>query len=203
MKNLDVKNLQVENPAVAKSSASRQPTEPDYVDANLEVWARELPELDLETEGIIERIHRLDQHLERSMRETSERFELNPGEWRLMAHIRYGGPPYIGRPGKLSKYLGLSTGAMTNRLDNMERRGLIRRLDDPEDRRGVLIELTDDGNRLWEEAVSVQAEKESVVTDALNATEKRELNDLLRRLMHAFETHHGPLKGKDHAQTQE
>ena len=56
---------------------------------------------------------------------------------------------------------------MTNRLDNMERRGLIRRLDDPDDRRGVLIELTDDGNRLWEEAVAVQAEKESVVTDAL------------------------------------
>ena len=39
-------------------------------------------------------------------------------------HLRYGGPPYRGKPGKLAKWLGLSTGAMTNRLDNMERRGL-------------------------------------------------------------------------------
>ena len=83
------------------------------------------------------------------MRETSERFELNPGEWRLMAHLRYGGPPYLGKPGKLSKYLGLSTGAMTNRLDNMERRGLIRRLDDPDDRRGVIIEL----DRRWQQSL--------------------------------------------------
>ena len=144
MRNLDVKKLEVENPSVARTPTA---TEPDQVDASLEVWARELPDLDLETEGIVERIYKLERHIDATMRETLDDFDLSYGEYKLVMHLRYGGPPYRGKPGKLAKWLGLSTGAMTNRLDNMERRGLIRRLDDPDDRRGVIIELTDDGKR--------------------------------------------------------
>ena len=165
---------------------------PDTVDANLEVWARELPELDLETEGIIERIHRLERFVDRAMHETLEAFELSHGEWKVLANLRRAGPPYRGKPGRLAKRLALSSGAMTNRLDNMEARGLVRRLDDPADRRGVIVELTDAGKRLWDAAVGAQAEKESIVDSALGDREKRELNDLLRRLMHAFEDAHGP-----------
>lgn len=192
MKNLDVKNLEVENSPVARTTA----TEPDQVDVNLEVWARELPDLDLETEGVIERIYKLERYVDATMRETLDAFELSYGEYKLMMHLRYGGPPYRGKPGKLAKHLGLSTGAMTNRLDNMERRRLIRRLDDPDDRRGVIIELTDEGKVLWDEAVSAQAEKESIVASALDEAERGQLNELLRRLMKAFEEHHGPLKRK-------
>ena len=197
MKNLDVKKLEVENPRVARKS----PPEPDLVDATLNVWARELPDLDLETEGIVERIDRLERHLDRSMRDTLDGFDLSYGEWKLMGHLRYAGPPYRGKPGKISKHMGLSSGAMTNRLDNMERRGLVRRLDDPDDRRGVIVELTEAGKRLWEDSVGAQAEKESLVAAALNEAEKRQLNDLLRRLMHSFERQHGPLKQKEPAQS--
>ena len=200
MRNLDVKKLEVENPSVART---RTATEPDQVDASLEVWARELPDLDLETEGIVERIYKLERHIDATMRETLDDFELSYGEYKLVMHLRYGGPPYRGKPGKLAKWLGLSTGAMTNRLDNMERRGLIRRLDDPDDRRGVIIELTTDGKDLWDRAVGVQAEKESIVANALDAQERRQLNDLLRRLMNAFERDHGPLDHKSHEQPHE
>jgi DNA-binding MarR family transcriptional regulator len=200
MRNLDVKNLEVENPTVA---ATRPRVEPDQVDASLEVWARELPDLDLETEGIVERIYKLERHIDSTMRDTLDAFDLSYGEYKLVMHLRYGGPPYRGKPGKLAKRLGLSTGAMTNRLDNMERRGLIRRLDDPDDRRGVLIELTDEGKRLWDEAVGVQAEKESIVATALDEKERRALNTLLRRLMNAFENEHGPLGHKGHEQPHE
>lgn len=174
----------------------RPPAETDSVDATLEVWARELPFLDLETEGIIERIHKLERYVDKAMRETLDTFDLSHGEWRLMAHLRYAGPPYRGKPGKLADHLGLSSGAMTNRLDNLERRRLIRRIDDPDDRRAVFVELTDEGNQLWEEAVGVQAEKEAIVDAALGAAEKRALNELLRRLMNAFREEHGPLYGK-------
>ena len=170
----------------------RPPAEPDTVDSTLEVWARELPFLDLETEGIVERIHKLEWYVDRTMRETLDTFDLSHGEWRLMAHLRYAGPPYRGKPGKLADHLGLSSGAMTNRLDNLERRGLLKRIDDPDDRRGVYVELTEEGNRLWEEAVGVQAEKEAIVDAALDASEKQRLNDLLRRLMNAFQAEHGP-----------
>jgi DNA-binding MarR family transcriptional regulator len=179
---------------------TKRPTavEPDSVDEQLEVWGRELPTLDLETEGIVERIQKLQWHLDRSARETLERFDLSHGEWRLMGHLRYSGPPYRGKPGKLAKHLGLSSGAMTNRLDNMERRGLVRRLDDPDDRRGVIVELTAAGQELWEETVGMQAQKEAFVAGVLDDDEKSRLNDLLRRMVRAFEDLHGPVH-KHHA----
>src|SRR6187402_2915022 len=108
----------------------RSPVEPDSVDVSLDVWSRELPDLDLGIEGIVERIDKLKHYVDRAMQKT------------------------------LEARLGLSSGAMTNRLDNMERRGVIRRIDDPDDRRGVIIEITDEGRRLWDETVGAQAEKE-------------------------------------------
>ncbi len=181
----------MENQGVRKR---RAPAEPDTIDPQLAVWGRELPSLDLETEGIVERIWKLEHHLDRSMRETLENHDVSQGEWRLMGHLRYAGKPYRGKPGKLAKHLGLSSGAMTNRLDNMEARGLVRRLDDPDDRRGVIVELTDAGQRLWEDSVGAQAQKEALVASALDEPEKRQLNDLLRRLMNAFEALHGPTR---------
>jgi DNA-binding MarR family transcriptional regulator len=180
----------MEDPRV---SARRGSPETDSVDANLDIWARELPELDLETEGIVERIHRLERFVDRAMEETLDAFDLSHGEWKVLANLRRAGPPYRGKPGKLAKRLDLSSGAMTNRLDNMESRGLVRRLDDPEDRRGVIVELTEEGKQLWDAAVGAQAEKESIVASALGDREKRQLNELLRRLMHAFEDVHGPV----------
>ena len=63
---------------------------------------------------------------------------------------------------------------MTNRLDRLEEAGLIRRLPDPDDRRGLLIELTPKGRRLYQTAVGAQAKKEALVTAALNEREKVE-----------------------------
>ena len=86
----------MKNPRVTKGDL---PSEHDSFDAYLEVWGRELPSLDLEIEGIVERIQRIQHHLDRSARETLERFDLSHGEWRLMGHLRYSGPPYRGKPG--------------------------------------------------------------------------------------------------------
>ena len=58
------------------------------------------------------------------------------------------------------------------------------------------MELTETGHRLWETSVETQAEKEARVAEALDDVEKRELNALLRRLMHAFHEHHGPATSK-------
>lgn len=168
------------------------PEREDTVDAQLAVWARELPALDLQIEGIVERIGRLERIIVRTTEESLAEHDLSFGEWRLIGSLRWGGPPYCGKPGRLAGWLGLSSGAMTNRLDRMEERGLLRRLPDPDDRRGVLVELTEDGAALWEAAVQAQAEKEAVVGAALAAEEQAQLNDLLRRLLLAFESHHGP-----------
>ena len=80
----------------------------------------------------------------------------------------------------------LSSGAMTNRLDRMEAAGLIRRLPDPHDRRGTLVEPTQAGHDVWDRTVGTQAQREARIASVLDEAERVELHRLLRRLMRAF-----------------
>ena len=75
---------------------------------------------------------------------------------------------------------------MTNRLDRMEAAGLIRRLADPNDRRGTLVEPTEAGHRAWDETVGTQGRRESAITAVLEPEDREQLYRLLRRLMRAF-----------------
>ena len=63
----------------------------------------------------------------------------------------------------------------------------MRRLPDPEDRRGVVVELTPEGLQAWDQAASIQARKEAFFASALTKAEQERLNALLRKLMLAFE----------------
>ena len=161
--------------------------ERDHVDRFLELLPALLPSLDLEVEGVVERISSLSRRLERSMNETVSEFGLSYGEWKVLSHLACAATPNVSSPGHLAEHLEISSGAMTNRLDRLEKGGLLRRLPDPRDRRGVRVVLTDEGRRVYEEAVGVQAKKEALVASALNNREKKELNALLRRLMLEFE----------------
>ena len=158
-------------------------TERDHVDRWLDQIREELPELDLEVEGIVDRVGGISRRLHRLLDDTVAEHGLTSGEWHLLGKLRRA----PSSPGKLSEQFELSSGAMTNRLDRLEEQGLIRRLPDPADRRGVRVELTPAGQTRWEEAVHAQAAKEQLVAGALSAAEQRELNALLRKLMLAFE----------------
>ena len=162
----------------------RQPiVERDHVDSVLEIWKHELPELDLATEGIVERIQHVTKNLDRAMEETLAAHDLNRGEWRLLGALRRSGPPYRRSPGQLAREMDLSSGAMTNRLDRLEAAGLIQRQPDPSDRRGLLVELTNAGWQAWQASTGTQATKEALIASALTTREKAELNVLLRRLL--------------------
>jgi DNA-binding MarR family transcriptional regulator len=176
----------VKKTAESATATAAPPTE-DHVDRMLVVWKRELPDLDLATEGIVERIQKLQRYLDRAMNETLAEFKLDRGEWWLLGALRRSGPPYRQSPGKLAEDIGLSSGAMTNRLDRLEEAGLIRRLPDPDDRRALQVELTDTGWQAWQDSVGAQARKEFLVAAALDPEEKEQLNALLRRLMLEFE----------------
>jgi DNA-binding MarR family transcriptional regulator len=159
----------------------------DSVDENIEFWARLVPEIDRETEGIVERIAALAKRLDRSMEETVSQHGISYGEWKVLHNLRRGEPDYRSTPGKLSERLGLSSGAMTNRLDRLEAEGLVRRLPDPKDRRSVVVELTDDGLQRWQEATGRQARVEADIASTLDDGEKKQLDSLLRRLLIQFE----------------
>lgn len=181
------------NRTAAATATAEAPEALDHVDLMLEIWKQELPELDLATEGIVERIQKLQRYLDRAMNETLADFKLDRGEWWLLGALRRSGPPYRKSPGKLAEDIGLSSGAMTNRLDRLEEAGLIRRLPDPDDRRALQVELTDQGWQAWQDSVGAQARKEFLVASALDPNEKEALNALLRRLMLEFEKQSGKL----------
>ncbi len=166
----------------------------DQIDAFLEEFAPELPGIDLEVEGIVERIQFLQKHLKRTMEETLEGFGLTHGEWNVLGMLKRSGPSYRRTPGALARFADLSTGAMTNRLDRLEQAGLIRRVPDEGDRRSIQVELTEAGRRAWNDSVGVQGQKEELVVSTLSARERAELNAFLRRLVRAFEEKHGPIR---------
>lgn len=170
----------------------------DRLDEKLEVWKREIPALDVTTEGIVERLQVLARYFDRSMDDTLAEFGLERRAYWLIGNLRYPGPPYRRTPGELAESMHLSSGAMTNRLDRLEALGLIRRLPDPSDRRGTLIEPTEAGHAAWERCTGAQARREALIASALSDHEKGTLHDLLRRLMRAFPPEYETLK-KHHA----
>ena len=119
--------------------------------------------------------------------ETLSEHGLAEGEWKVISSLRLMKPPYRRSAGQLARRSDLSTGAMTNRLDRLEEAGLVKRVPDPDDRRGVLVELTKKGEQAWERTLGAQAAKESLIAGALTKNEQRQLNALLRRLMREFE----------------
>ncbi len=161
---------------------------PDHVDNWMNSCLTELPGLDLEVEGIVERIQHLEKRIGRMLEATLAEFGLNSGEWRVLGALRAAGEPYRASPGFLAKRFELTTGAMTNRIDQLEEAGLVRRLRDPDDRRGVIVELTPKGLKVWESAVGAQAKKEQFVAAGLTKAEQKQLNSLLRRMVHAAES---------------
>jgi DNA-binding MarR family transcriptional regulator len=154
----------------------------DHVDKKLTELGCDLPDLDIDVEGIVERIQGIERRLRLTMEETLEDHGMSYGEWRLLCALRRA-PARTSTPGELSSKLELSSGAMTNRIDRLERAGFVSRHPDPADRRGVRVELTDPGNQAWVESTNAQAIKEALIASALTKREQHQLNTLLRKLM--------------------
>jgi DNA-binding MarR family transcriptional regulator len=179
---------------MTKPAKTADVVETDHVDRFLATL--ELPDVDLTVEGIVDRIMGISRRLRRSMDDTLSAFELTWGEWTVLGTLRHE-PLHRASPGELAKKHELSSGAMTNRLDRLEEAGLIVRVPNADDRRGILVEITEEGMRVWHESVGVQADKEALITAAaLDAGEREELNGFLRRLMLAFERSEGA-EGKE------
>ncbi len=163
-------------------------SERDHVDRFLEEIRDELPDaIDLVVEGIVDRIQGINWRLRRMLDETLEPYGLASGDWRVLSTLRWVGKPHRRSAGDLARIADLSSGAMTNRLDQLEKAGFVKRVRDPDDGRGVLVQLTAKGLRLHREAVGVQAKKEALIGAALSEREKKQLEGLLRQVMLTLE----------------
>ena len=129
----------------------------DLTDRVLGGWRHARPELEVGPLQVTGRLSRIGPLLARRQESVFSRFGLNRGEVGALSALRIAGPPHRLSPTRLGRGLMLSSAGMTSRIDRLERRGLVRRLPDPDDRRGVIVELTDQGLEVVDTAVAAIA----------------------------------------------
>lgn len=159
----------------------------DEVDRLVEAWRRERPDLDVEPMEVLSRVTRLARHLDRARRQAFAMHDLETWEFDVLAALRRAGEPYQLSPGRLLRETLVSSGTMTNRVDRLAAKGLVRRAPDPADRRGVLVVLTAAGRSKVDAALSALLANERVLLTGLAAGERARLAGLLRALVRPFD----------------
>jgi DNA-binding MarR family transcriptional regulator len=160
----------------------------DGVDERVRTTVAAWPQVDPVVEAIINRINRVDRLIEKAAQTNLAQVGLNHQELKVMFRL-HGGPR---SHGWLSRDLMTSTGAMTNRLDKLEQAGFVRRERDPNDRRGVLLVLTDAGRAKLDEYAELAGGHERELLGALTAAERKELNRVLAKLSGSLQRELGP-----------
>lgn len=160
----------------------------DRIDKILAQWKRERPDLDTSPMGLIGRIRNLALHLSREMDKTFARFGLNNATFDVLATLRRSGPPYALSPSDLLATMMVTSGTMTNRIDQLEKSGLVARSTNPEDGRSFLVSLTDKGYALIDAAVTAHVETQTRLVSALTQEDRAMLDELLGKYLTGFET---------------
>ena len=158
----------------------------DEVDAIVQAWRRELPDLDTSPLEVLSRVSRLARHLDRARATAFAAHGLELWEFDVLAALRRCGPPYRQSPGQLATLTLVTSGTMTNRLDRLAARSLLRRHPDPDDGRGVIVELTSAGRARLDAAIADLVGLERGLLAGLSAPDQAALADLLRELLSRF-----------------
>ena len=158
----------------------------DHVDRVLEQWRAERPDLDVSPMGVIGRLSRLSALVDAELRRTFARHGLDRSTFDVLATLRRSGPPYRLTPTELMRSAMVTSGAVTQRLDKLEARGLVKRTPDEADGRGVRVGLTDAGGELIDRVLPDHVETEHRILAALGAGERDELAATLRTLLESL-----------------
>jgi DNA-binding MarR family transcriptional regulator len=151
----------------------------DAIDGILEQWSEERPELDTGSLGVVIRVMSLQKAFLRQATEALEPMDLELFEYDVLSALRRQGKPYALPATGLAKETGLSSGAMTNRIDKLEVRGLVRRRPDKNDRRGVIVSLTAAGRGAIDDAIQLRLD---AADESMQGICPKELNDLSKLL---------------------
>ncbi|MEV0678871.1 MarR family transcriptional regulator [Actinosynnema sp. NPDC050436] len=150
-------------------------------------WARERPDLDVSPQGVIGRLHRLAAVLTDQLTVVYRRHGLGEGEFDVLAALRRAGEPYERAPGELAQHTMVTTGAITKRIDRLERDGLVARRASTTDGRRRVVALTAAGVRVVDRAFAEHMANERRLLDALDPADARHLERLLAAWLAHFE----------------
>ena len=156
--------------------------ENDEVDRIVAAWREERPDLDFSPLEVLSRVGRLSRILDRERRRAFSRSELEVWEFDVLAALRRAGKPYQMSPKALLQQTLVSSGTMTNRIDRLVDRGLVQRLEDPNDGRGVLVEMTSGGLTRVDAAITRLVDAEAALLGTLPKSEQKRLAVALRSL---------------------
>ena len=162
-------------------------TSHDAVDAVVEQWRRERPDLDPSAKEVTGRVVRLASLFQQAYAEAFAPVGLKQGDYGVLVALRRAGAPYRLTPTELARRRMMTSGGMTPVIDRLERRGLVSRAPNPDDRRGSLVELTDAGRKVVDEAMAQHARVEHDLVGGLSAAERKQLAGLLRKLLLSVE----------------
>jgi len=150
----------------------------------IEQWKRERPDLDVSPMGVLGRLNEASSLIARDrLAPLFAQFGLQAGEFDVLATLRRSGSPYALTPTDLYEATMVTSGAMTNRLDRLEKAGLILRGPHPNDRRGIVVQLTEKGLALIDEALTAHVANEHEILAGLNDAERDTLSRLLEKLI--------------------
>lgn len=144
-------------------------------------WARERPDVDVRPQGVIGRLHRLGAYLTEELCVVYRRYGLGEGDFDVLAALRRAGAPFERAPGELAEHTMVTTGAMTKRVDRLERSGLVSRRASESDGRGRVVALTPEGLALIDRAFTEHMANERRLLDALTEEEVAQLESMLTR----------------------
>ncbi len=161
--------------------------EPDAVDAILEQWRQERPDLDASPMGPIGRIKRCAALLQRRLDDTFAKFGMTGWEFDVLATLRRSGKPYCLAPTALFSSLMVTSGTMTHRLQRLEANGLVQRVPNSKDARSMLVQLTPVGLKLIDRAVKAHIENERNILNLLPPATLTGLDHHLSELLSALE----------------
>jgi DNA-binding MarR family transcriptional regulator len=159
----------------------------DEVEYLVAGWRRALPDIDVSPLEVLSRVTRLAHHLERQRSIIFARHDLETWTFDVLSALRRVGPPHELSPGELLGLTLVTSGTMTNRLNHLEQRGLVRRKPDPKDARSVRVRLTADGRKRVDGALKDLVVREDALLGGLDGEERLVLANLLKVVVAPFD----------------
>lgn len=155
----------------------------DRIDALVAQWTAVRPDLDVEVMAEVARVLQVARLIGERLAAKAAEHGLQVGEGDVLFTLFRAGAPHRLSPTALADSTLVATGTMTNRLDKLEARGLVRRIPNPGDRRSLAVELTPRGRKLVDELVGEHVENEHAMLAVLSRREREQLTRTMRKLM--------------------
>jgi DNA-binding MarR family transcriptional regulator len=155
----------------------------DAVDRISTQWNAVRPDLDVSPIEVIGRVSRLSRLIDRRLAENFANHGIENWMYDVMATLRRNGEPYELTAGALVRQTMVTTGAITNRIDRLEERGLVERDRTSTDRRKVIVGLTPRGLKLVDEIAITHLATEREILESLSPRQQTQLASSLRTLL--------------------